>query len=126
MFFLLLCSALALTLAALGVYGVVRFRVGARSREIGLRMALGAQPGQLLRRTVSEGMAPVAAGLGIGVLAALVLTRFLSGLLYGIKPQDPLTLLVTVITLALVALAAAWFPARRAARVDPLIVLREQ
>jgi len=126
MFFLLLCSALALTLAALGVYGVVRFRVGARSREIGLRMALGAQPGQLLRRIVSEGMAPVAAGLGIGVLAALVLTRFLSGLLYGIKPHDPLTLLVTVIILALVALAAAWFPARHAARLDPLIMLREE
>jgi putative ABC transport system permease protein len=126
MFFLLLCSALALTLAALGVYGVVRFRVGARSREIGLRMALGAQPGQLLRRTVAEGMAPVAAGLGIGVLAALALTRFLGGLLYGIKPQDPLTLLVTVVTLALAALAAAWLPARRAARVDPLIVLREE
>ncbi len=125
-FFLLLCSALALTLAAVGVYGVVRFRVGARSREIGLRMALGARPGQLLRRVVAQGMAPVAAGLAIGSFAALGLTRFLGGLLYGVAPQDPLTLLASVITLALVALAATWLPARRAARVDPLVVLREE
>jgi putative ABC transport system permease protein len=125
-FFLLLCSALALTLAAVGVYGVVRFRVGARSREIGLRMALGARPGQLLRRVVSQGMGPVAAGLAIGSFAALGLTRFLGGLLYGVEPQDPLTLLASVITLALVALAATWLPARRAVRVDPLAVLREE
>ena len=125
-FFLLLCSALALTLAAVGVYGVVRFRVGARSREIGLRMALGARPGQLLRRVVAQGMGPVAAGLAIGSVAALGLTRFLGGLLYGVAPQDPLTLLASVITLALVALAATWLPARRAARVDPLVVLREE
>ena len=125
-FFLLLCSALALTLAAVGVYGVVRFRVGARSREIGLRMALGARPDQLLRRVVAQGMGPVAAGLGIGILAALGLTRFLSGLLYGVGPQDPLTLLASAVTLALVALAATWLPARRAARVDPLVVLREE
>jgi putative ABC transport system permease protein len=125
-FFLLLCSALALALAAVGVYGVVRFRVGARSREIGLRMALGARPGQLLRGVVSQGMAPVAAGLAIGALAALGLTRFLGSLLYGVEPQDPPTLLASVVTLALVALAATWLPARRAARVDPLVVLREE
>ena len=89
-------------------------------------MALGARPGQLLRRVVAQGMAPVAAGLAIGSFAALGLTRFLGGLLYGVEPQDPLTLLASVITLALVALAATWLPARRAARVDPLAVLREE
>jgi predicted permease len=125
-FFLLLCSALALALAAVGVYGVVRCRVGARSREIGLRMALGARPGQLLRGVVAQGMGPVAAGLAAGSIAALGLTRFLGGLLYGVAPQDLPTLAASVITLALVALAATWWPARRAARVDPLVVLREE
>jgi putative ABC transport system permease protein len=124
-FFLLLCSALALTLAALGVYGVVRFRVGARTREIGLRMALGAPAGRVVARVVSQSMGLVAAGLGVGILAALGLTRFLAGLLYGVKASDPLTLLATATALSLAALAATWLPARRAARVDPIIVLRE-
>jgi len=126
MFFLLLCSALALTLAAVGVYGVVRFRVGARTREIGLRMALGAPAGRVVRRVVAQGLGLVAAGLGTGVLGALGLTRFLSTLLYGVRPEDPLTLLVTAATLGLVALAATWLPARRAALVDPIIVLRQE
>jgi putative ABC transport system permease protein len=124
-FFLVLCSALALALAAVGVYGVVRFRVGARTREIGLRMALGAPAGRVVAQVVSEGMGQVAAGLGIGILAALGLARSLAGQLYGVKPSDPLTLLAAAITLALAALAATWLPARRAARVDPIIVLRE-
>jgi putative ABC transport system permease protein len=126
MFFLLLCSALALALAAVGVYGVVRFRVSARTREIGLRMALGAQAGQVVGRIVSQGMGLVAAGLGIGILAALGLTRFLSSLLYGVEAADPPTLLVAAVTLGLVALAATWLPSRRAARVDPLILLRDE
>jgi putative ABC transport system permease protein len=126
MSFLLLCSALGLTLAAVGVYGVVRCRVGAGLREIGLRMALGARPGQVLRRVVTQGMGLVAVGLGLGILAALFLTRFLSSLLYGVGAADPLTMLVTAIILGLVALAATWLPARRAARVDPMIVLREE
>jgi putative ABC transport system permease protein len=126
MFFLLLCSGLALTLAAVGVYGMARFRVGSRSREIGLRMALGAPAGKVLRLIVAQGMGLLAAGLAIGILAALVLTRFLSSLLYGVKPEDPVTIVVTAVTLGLVALAANWLPARRAALVDPLIVLREE
>jgi putative ABC transport system permease protein len=126
MFFLLLCSVLALVLAAVGVYGVVRFRVGARTREIGLRMALGAQAGQVVGRVVSQGMVLAAAGLGVGILAALILTRFLSSLLYGVEAADPPTLLVAAVTLGLVALAATWLPSRRAARVDPLILLRDE
>jgi putative ABC transport system permease protein len=126
MFFLLLCSALALALAAVGVYGMARFRVGARTREIGLRMALGAPAGQVLRLVVAQGMGLTAAGLGVGILGALVLTRFLSSLLYGVKADDPLTIAVTALTLGVVALAANWLPARRAALVDPLIVLREE
>jgi putative ABC transport system permease protein len=126
MFFLLLCSALALTLAAVGVYGVARCRVGARTREIGLRLALGAQAGQVSRLVVGQGMGLLAAGLGAGLLAALVLTRFLGSLLYGVEAADPPTMLVTAVILGLVALAANWLPARRAARVDPLVVLRAE
>src|SRR6202035_2742603 len=126
LFFLVLCSALALTLAAVGVYAVVRFRVSVRTREIGLRMALGARAGQVVGGMVSQGMGPVLAGLAIGAGAALGLTRFLGSLLYGVGAQDPLTLLVAAVTLGLVALGATYLPARRAARVDPLIALREE
>jgi putative ABC transport system permease protein len=126
MSFLVICSTLALALAAVGVYGVVRFRVGARTREIGLRIALGARAGEVVFRVVAQGMKLVAAGLGIGAIATLALSRFLSGLLYGVEAADPSTLLVAAATLALVALAATWLPARRAALVDPQIVLREE
>ena len=126
MSFLLLCSILGLTLAAVGVYGVVRCRVAGEIREIGLRMALGARPGQVLGRVVSRGMLLVAAGLGIGMVGALGLTRFLRGLLYGVGAADPLAMAVTAATLGLVALAATWLPARRAALVDPMVVLRDE
>jgi ABC-type antimicrobial peptide transport system permease subunit len=126
MFFLLLCSTLALTLAAVGVYGVVRFRVSLRRREIGLRMALGAQAGQVVSRVVSQGMTLVGMGLGLGIGAALLLMRYLSSLLYGVEARDPVMLLVAAVTFGLVALGATYLPARRAAGVDPSIVLREQ
>lgn len=126
MSFLVIFSSLALALAAVGIYGVMRFRVGARTREIGLRMALGARAGEVVWRVVAQGMRLVAAGLGIGAIATLGLSRFLSGLLYGVEATDPNTLLAAAATLALVALAATWLPARRAALVDPQIVLREE
>lgn len=126
MFFLVLCSALALTLAAVGVYGVVRFRVASRTREIGLRVALGAQTRQVVSWVVSQNMALVGLGLGIGLCVALGVTRFLSSLLYGVRAQDLATLLVSAISFGLVALGAIYLPARRAASVDPLIVLREE
>jgi predicted permease len=126
MFFLVLCSALALILAAVGVYGVVRFRVTSRTREIGLRVALGAQPGQVISRVISQNMTLVGLGLGIGLCVALAVTRFLSSLLYGVKAQDVTTLLVSAVSFGLVALGAIYLPARRVASVDPLIVLREE
>jgi putative ABC transport system permease protein len=126
MFFLVFSSALALTLAAVGVYGVVRFRVGTQTREIGLRMALGAPAGQVVRRVVAQGMGLVAAGLGIGVVAALVLTRSLESLLYEVQAGDSLTIVVAAIILGVATLGATYLPARRAALVDPLVVLRDQ
>jgi len=124
MFFLVLCSTLALALAAVGVYGVIRFRVGARTREIGLRMALGARGGQVVSGVVAQGMVLVAIGLALGLAAALALTRFLSSLLFGVEAQDPATLLAAVLALGAVALLATYLPARRAAAVDPMIALR--
>ncbi len=126
MFFLVLCSALALILAAVGVYGVVRFRVASRTREIGLRVALGAQTRQVISWVVAQNMTLVGLGLGIGLCVALAVTRFLSSLLYGVKAQDLTTLLVSTICFGLVALGAIYLPARRAASEDPLIVLREE
>ena len=125
MFFLVVSSALALVLAAIGVYGVVRFRVSSQTREIGLRMALGAHAAQVVWQVVSRGMGLVAAGLGIGIAAALALTRSLASLLYGVSAGDSLTTLAAAVTLGLVALAATYLPARRAATVDPLVVLRD-
>ncbi|HXU33857.1 MAG TPA: ABC transporter permease [Thermoanaerobaculia bacterium] len=124
MFFLVLCSTLALGLAAVGVYGVIRFRVGARTREIGLRMALGARVGQVIREVVAQSMGLVGIGLALGLAAALALTHFLNSLLYGVGAQDPGTILASVLALGLVALLATYLPARAAAAVDPMIALR--
>ena len=124
MFFLVLCSSLALALAAVGVYGVIRFRVGARSREIGLRMALGAGFGQVVRQIVGQSMRLVALGLGLGLLGALALSHFLNALLFGVGAHDPLTILASTLALGLVALLATYLPARAAAAVDPMITLR--
>ena len=124
MFFLVLCSSLALALAAVGVYGVIRFRVGARSREIGLRMALGAGFGQVVRQIVGQSMRLVGLGLGLGLLGALALSHFLNALLFGVGAHDPLTILASTLALGLVALLATYLPARAAATVDPMITLR--
>jgi putative ABC transport system permease protein len=126
MFFLVISSTLALTLAAVGVYGVVRFRVSTQTREIGLRMALGAHAAQVVWQVVSAGMGLVAAGLAIGIAAALALTRSLESLLYGVGAGDSLTAVAAAAILGLVALGAIYVPARRAAMVDPVVVLREQ
>jgi putative ABC transport system permease protein len=126
MFFLVVSSTLALTLAAIGVYGVVRFRVSTLTREIGLRMALGAPAAQVVWQVVSAGMGLVVAGLAIGVVAALALTRSLESLLYGVRVGDFLTTLAAAVILGLVAVTAIYLPARRAALVDPLVVLRDQ
>jgi putative ABC transport system permease protein len=117
-------SALALILAAGGVFGVISYSASRRTREIGIRMALGSTPGGILRLVLGESAGLILAGLGVGAPAALVLARFLSSLLYGIKPSDPITLIAVALILAGVALLASYFPARRAARVDPLVALR--
>jgi putative ABC transport system permease protein len=116
----------ALLLAALGIYGVVAFVVGHRTREIGLRMALGASTGDVARLVLRRGLAPVLGGLAAGMAAALVLARTLSGLLFGVEARDPATLAGAAAVLAAVALLACALPAARAARVDPAVALRQE
>jgi predicted permease len=117
-------AAVAVGLAAIGVYGVIAYLVSQRRNEIGVRMALGAQSGAVIRYVLARGMTPVAAGLVMGVAGALAATRVLRGLLYGIGPTDLVTFALAVLLLAAVALAACCVPARRAARIDPIEALR--
>ena len=121
---LAVASALALILGAVGIYGVMAYGVSLRQREIGVRIALGAQPSQVRRMISRDGVGLAAVGVAIGVAAAIGVTRFLRSLLYDVSPTDPLILVGTCVTLLLVALAASWIPARRAASVDPSEALR--
>jgi putative ABC transport system permease protein len=117
-------SAVALALAAVGIYGVVSYTVAQRTREIGIRMALGARPDGVLQLVVRQGLAPVALGVAVGLASALLATRLMRSLLYGVSATDPLTFAAVALFLALVALVAIWLPARRATRVSPLVALR--
>ena len=118
-------AAAALLIAAVGIYGVLAYSVSQRTREIGLRIALGADPGGVMRLVVREGMTVAVAGIGAGLLGALLLGRAVSSLVYAVAPRDPATFSGVAAVLALVALAACALPARRAARVDPTVALRE-
>ena len=119
-----LSAAAALLLAAAGIFGVVSYSVSRRTREIGVRMALGARRRDVVALIAGQGMAPVFIGIALGLAASLALTRFLSGLLYGVKSTDLPAFAAAALVLVLVALLAAWLPARRAARVDPITALR--
>jgi ABC-type antimicrobial peptide transport system permease subunit len=117
-------GALSLLLAAIGLYSVVAFTVAQRVHEFGVRVALGATGGNLVRLTVVRGVMPVAMGIGIGLVIALALSRLMNGLLYELSPRDPGVFVGVSVVLLVVAVAASLIPALRATRVDPMLALR--
>jgi putative ABC transport system permease protein len=117
-------SLSALALACLGLYGILSYNVVRRTREMGIRMALGAQRRNVIGVVLRQGMTLTLLGCAAGMLLAMVLTRVVSSLLYGVTPTDPVTFVLTVLLLGLVAFVSCWLPARRAARIDPMVALR--
>jgi ABC-type antimicrobial peptide transport system permease subunit len=119
-------AVVALLLAAVGVYGVIAYDVTQRTREIGVRMALGARPRMVLGLVFRRGLLLTLVGLAGGLVVALGATRLLRSLLYGVEPADPATYAAITLVLAVSAVAATWFPARRATRVDPMEAIRTE
>jgi putative ABC transport system permease protein len=117
-------AAVALVLSAVGIYGVIAYLVTMRTRELGIRIALGASHADVLRLVMGEGVRVTLVGLAIGIAGALLLSRLLATLLFGVAPTDPLTFALVALTLGAVALAASIIPARRAAKLDPLLAIR--
>jgi putative ABC transport system permease protein len=119
-------SLFALALACLGIYGVLSFTVVQRTREIGVRIALGAQRRDVLALVVGQGLRLALLGLALGLVAALAVTRFIESLLYGVTATDPVTFVGVSLLLLVVAVLASWLPARRATKLDPMTVLRHE
>ncbi|MDT7806521.1 MAG: hypothetical protein QOJ70_334 [Acidobacteriota bacterium] len=117
-------AGLALALASLGIYGVLSFFVIQHTQEIGVRLALGAQPRSILALVLRRGMRLALAGVGLGLMGALALTRLMQSQLFGVSPSEPLTYAGIALLLTTVALLACYLPARRAMRVDPMVALR--
>jgi putative ABC transport system permease protein len=126
MVLLAIFSGLAAVLAAIGLYGVMSFTVTQRSKELGVRLALGAGTEDVLRLVLTQGMRLVLVGVGIGLVAALALSRVLRSMLFNVSATDPLTFVLISLLLVVVTLLATWLPARRATRVDPVVVLRDE
>lgn len=116
----------ALLLAGLGIYGVISYMVNARTQEIGIQLALGAQRGKILRMVLRQGLSLAIIGAAVGLVGALIVSHLMSGLLYGVKPTDPVTFIGVMAVLTVVAVAACYIPALRAVRVDPIVALRYQ